>query len=136
MAEAIHMVLPHWMHSIELITSLEIMLDIKQCEYERKVAGILKEAPKVFHSYIRIKKKGCITVGPLKFANVSVSITGRKLSYIFTQALSSVNVSTVPENPHPFQNFNGNIEVLDANYEAVVSILEALNGSPSSGLCS
>ena len=130
------MVLPHWMHSIELITSLEIMLDIKQCEYERKVAGILKEATKVFHSYIRIKKKGCITVGPLKFANVSVSITGRKLSNIFTQALSSVNVSTVPENPQPFQNFNGNLEVLDANYEAVVSILKALNGSPSSGLCS
>ena len=105
----------------------------KQCEYERKVAGLLKEAPKVFNSYIRKRKKGCPTVGPLKSANGSVVTTGIEQSNIFAQAFSSVYVSTVPEDPQPFQSFNGNMEILDANYDAVVSILKALDGSSSPG---
>ena len=35
------------MHLIESTTSIKIYARHKQCEYERKVAGLLKEAPKV-----------------------------------------------------------------------------------------
>ena len=37
-----------------------------QCKYECELAKKLKSSPKLFHSYIRRKKKGCSAVGPLK----------------------------------------------------------------------
>ena len=123
----------HWMHLIESTTSIKIYARHKQCEYERKVAGLLKEAPKVFHSYIRSRKKGCLTVGPLKSDSGSIVTTGIELSNTFAQAFSSVFVSTVPERPQPFQIFNGNMDVLDTSYDTVFSILKELDGSSSPG---
>ena len=37
-----------------------------QAMYEQKLVDLLKDAPKVFHSYLRAKKKGCPSVGPLR----------------------------------------------------------------------
>ena len=39
-----------------------------------------------------------------------------------------MSIHTVPENPQPFKNFNGNMEVVEVSDDAVVSILKALDG--------
>ena len=40
-----------------------------QCQYDNFLVGRLAAAPKSFHSYIRKRKKGGPSVGPLKSSN-------------------------------------------------------------------
>ena len=36
----------------------------RQADYEQKLIDLLPEAPKLFHGYLRERKKGCPSVGP------------------------------------------------------------------------
>ena len=40
---------------------------LRQSQYEKKLVGLLSTAPKAFHGYLRERKKGCPSVGPLFF---------------------------------------------------------------------
>ncbi|MEL7427574.1 MAG: hypothetical protein AAFN81_31575, partial [Bacteroidota bacterium] len=38
----------------------------EQAKYEQELINKISEAPKLFHGYLRERKKGCPSVGPLK----------------------------------------------------------------------
>ena len=47
----------------------------RQCHYESSIVGRLASARKLFHSYIRRRKIGCSSVGPLRAGNGEVVST-------------------------------------------------------------
>ena len=68
-------------------------------DYERHLINELSDKPKLFHSYIRYKKKGCPTVGPLRAANGDVVDEPAAMSELFATAFSSVFDARVPQRP-------------------------------------
>lgn len=105
----------------------------KQCLHEQRLASLLVTAPKLFHSYVRERKTGCPTVGPLKTTDGSLIHTNRQMSNEFATAFSAVFVSTVPAQPGPYQLFDGQMEDLIISYDAVLSVLSSLSASSSPG---
>ena len=75
-----------------------------------KLADLLGEAPKIFHSYLRERKNGCPSVGPLKLADGRVVHDSAGMSEEFGRAFSSVFLLTDPSSPEPFQTCDGGME--------------------------
>ena len=105
----------------------------KQCAYELKLAGLLTVAPRIFHSYLRERKKGCPTVGPLR-AETGILVTDQgAMSSMFVEAFSSVFVSSTPSAPSEHQTSDSLMEDLTVTYETVHRVLSALDVSSSPG---
>ena len=106
---------------------------IKQANYEQKLIDLLTEAPKLFHSYLRERKKGCPSVGPLRDSTGSLEQSNSGMSELFVDAFASVFVPTVPVNPHQYQQTNSQMLNVNVSYEAVKMVLEGLSPSSSAG---
>ena len=96
------------------ITTLSIItietthkLLISHSRYEKRIVELLSVAPKLFHRYIRSRKKGCPSVGPLRTVDGELVSDAESMSNIFVQAFSSVFVADPPVNPHVHQTHNG-----------------------------
>ena len=105
----------------------------KQCLHEQKLASLLSTAPKLFHSYLRERKTGCPTVGPLKTSNGSLVQSNLQMSNVFVDAFSAVFVATAPVQPGPHQVFDGQMEDMNISYDSVLSVLGSLSESSSPG---
>ena len=105
----------------------------RQCNYEQKLVDLIPEAPKLFHAYLRERKKGCPTVGPLKDSNGNLAHCRGEMAEMLAVAFSSVYVPTDPINPHPFQHTEESMGNLVVTYDAVRNILNGLSASSSSG---
>ena len=106
----------------------------KQSNYELKLANLIPEAPKLFHAYLRERKKGCPSVGPLRKADSTLIHDGAGMSEQFADAFSSVYVASTPANPHPFQTYHGSLGELQVTYDAVRGVLGSISPSSSSGI--
>jgi len=104
----------------------------RQSKYEEKLANLLSRAPKLFHGYLRERKMGCPSVGPLRTAG-ELTYDHREMSEEFATAFSRVFVVTDPQNPHPHQRFVGAMDEIDIGYEGVLKVLESLSDSSSPG---
>ena len=94
----------------------------------------MAEAPKAFHSYVRRKKKGAPSVGPLKASDGSVVSDESGMSELLASAFSSVYRPSVPQHPLQLQvNDGGSMSELDISYEKVLGVLLVLNESSSPG---
>ena len=107
---------------------------LKQCRYEAKLLGLLQEAPKVFHAYIRERKSSCPSVGPLKISDGNIIKDNRTMSELFREAFISVYNSSTPSSPHPYQQTEESMVNLDVIYDNVLKVLENLDGSSSTGI--
>ena len=105
----------------------------RQANYEQKLIDLLSDAPKLFHGYLRDRKKGCPSIGPLRDTAGNLVQTNWGMSEIFADAFSSVYVSGVPAHPHPYQTANAQMEDLTVSYEVIRKILENLAPSSSAG---
>ena len=105
----------------------------KQASYEQKLVNLIPEAPKLFHGYLRERKKGCPSVGPLKDTTGSLVQSNIGMTELFAKAFSSVYVTSTPANPHPYQRSNLQMEDLDVSYDNVREILLGLSPSSSAG---
>lgn len=105
----------------------------KQCLHEQRLASLLVTAPKLFHSYVRERKIGCPTVGPLRATDGSLIHCNRQMSNEFANAFSAVFVSTVPAQPGPYQVFDGQMDDIIISYDTVLSVLGSLSASSSPG---
>ena len=106
---------------------------IRQCNYERKLAGLLSLAPKAFHSYLRERKAGCPSVGPLQQVNGNLVSDCSDMSNMFAEAFSSVYVVGDPVDPHPHQESDFEMEELSVTYTSVLKVLQSLDGSSAAG---
>ncbi len=92
-----------------------------------------KSKPKLFHAYIRNKKVGRPSIGPLKYDSGEVCSCNQEMADLFVNAFSSVFSPCAPDNPAEHQHFNGNLGDLAISLRDVANTLRDLNPSSSMG---
>ena len=104
----------------------------KQCVYEASLARSLSLSPKLFHGYIRRKKKGRPPVGPLKTDDMVISEPDQ-MAELFADSFCSVYNETIPLAPSASQQFSGYMEPVTLSYDMVLGYLLKLDKTSSSG---
>ena len=104
-----------------------------QIEFESSLITSLKTNPKAFYSYLRARRVGAPTVGPLKSAssNELISDNGR-MAELFVSSFASV-FRDARLTPFPNQSNSTEISQLDLSMEDVVRCLKQVNASSSMG---
>ena len=104
----------------------------KQISYEEDILNNYSVKPKVFHSYIRGKKVGCPSVGPLDDADNLVS-DPKEMAHLLGTALASVFTipSGLPQSPH--QVHDGSFHQIHFTVHDVARELSAINPSSAMG---
>jgi hypothetical protein len=98
------------LHNYDLINHQYRNFSISsQINYEASLIDRFVESTKFFHSYIRRKKVGAPTVGPLRLADGSLTEDCKVMAELFADGFSSVYTQNVPLSPAPHQSFDGNI---------------------------
>ena len=123
-----------WEQYREVNISYRNHAKFKQSQFEMRAVNLLKEAPKVFHSYIRERKKGCPAVGPLKDADGTLVHNSYEISELFRKAFISVYVPDTPSSPCPYQQASTTMGELSVNCGSVLEVLLSLDGSSSPGI--
>ena len=122
--------------------ALESFMEVNRCfrnysieqrvDYETRITSSISSAPKLFHSYIRNKKKSRSAVGPLK-------IQGNLLSHptVVSEALAdyfeSVFDPSVPDAPSSHQGSISRMEIPNITYDLVLEQLQSLDANVSPG---
>ena len=102
-------------------------------EYERSLIGRIKEYPKAFHSYIRSKKVGNPTVGPLRSADGLVITNRAALSESFAGEFASIWGDPLPLVQDYHCSFPGNFGSIQISLDCVRNKLSQLDVSSSMG---
>ena len=101
-----------------------------QANYESSLILRMKEKPKLFHAYIRHKKVGRTSAGPLRLTSGD---SPQDMAESFSQAFSSVYTSHRLPNPAPFQTSLGTLTNITIQAEQVESLLNAIDPSTAMG---
>ena len=102
----------------------------RQCQYERLMVDRLASAPKLFHSYITRRKKGCPSVGPLRTGDGEVKSTASEMCKLLAKSFSAVFVTETLQN---HQRFGGTLEDVLLSPVAVAGALSKLDSSSAAG---
>ena len=81
-----------------------------QADYEEKLVLRSKDNPKLLHSYIRSKKVGQLSVGPIRLDSGRLTDSPSEMVEVFASSFASVYTKTCPPNPLPHQCFDGTID--------------------------
>ena len=103
-----------------------------QKSYEERLADIIPEAPKALHGYLRERKKGCPTVGPLKNQAGDLVSDPQVMADILVRAFASVYVENLPTNPSIHQTASSRMNDIVVGVDEVLKVLSNLD--PSSAL--
>ena len=106
---------------------------LHQERHEKRLIQLLPEAPKAFHSYLRARKKGCPSVGPLKDEDGVLTSEQSMMGELFAKAFASVYIGNRPGNPHDYQHTTASMGEVAISYEVVLDKLLGLNASSSAG---
>ena len=104
-----------------------------RAKYELELVNCIDDAPKRFHSYIRNKKVGCPSVGPLRLPSGEITDSPHEMAEIFAGAFASVFVPEDPGNPARFQFYPGTMDMITISHEDVFNVLTALDTHSSAG---
>ena len=104
-----------------------------QCSYEEKLVELLKTAPKALHSYLRGRKIGCPSVGPLRGEDGSLVADQHKMGDLFAEAFCSVYQAATPSNPHEHQTTDARMDEFFVDYDCLLAKLLEMNPSSSPG---
>jgi hypothetical protein len=125
------------------VAALRVFLDINfqyrnfvrhsRAQYEQHLADKLADAPKLFHAYIRRKKVGCLSVGPLRLANGDLVDEPAEMCEVFADSFASVFVDVVPVNQAPGQVHAGRLDNFTITVGEVHGMLLALDSSSAVG---
>lgn len=106
---------------------------LSQCQYEQELENNFSVAPKMVHSYIRRRKKGCPSVGPLKLPSGEVVAGQRDMSQLFVNSFSSVFVDADLASPSPHHFFPGKFGETCVTRLMVSQVLDKLDSSSAPG---
>ena len=104
-----------------------------QATYEESLIKRFRENPKVLHAYIRKKKVGRPTVGPLTLASGELSDDAKQMSECLADAFASVYASTTPSSPASHQEFDGSLDQLSLGKDQVRASLTQIDQNSSMG---
>ena len=104
-----------------------------QAAYEESLIQKFRENPKVLHAYIRKKKVGRPTVGPLTLVTGDLSDDAQQMSECLADAFASVYASTVPPSPASHQEFDGSLDKLSLTEDQVRASLSQIDQNSSMG---
>ena len=116
-----------WQGFTEVNNRLRTFAKDSQKDYEKKVAAQLKTNPKLFHGYLRHRRVGRPTIGPLKLSDNSISDDPKTMAQCFMQSFAGVFTDVPPQNPAPNQMFEGvltDIRVSPADVEQAIKTLD------------
>jgi hypothetical protein len=105
-----------------------------RAEYEEGLMNQYRNSPKLFHSYIRRMKKGCLGVGPLRNRAGQLVDDPHEMAELLASSFSGVYRGDIPMNPAPFQSFEGEMSNFAVTPQEVFDVLSALNASSAMGL--
>ena len=88
--------------------------------------------PKLFHKFLRRKKKGKSSVGPLKIENRVIS-NPEEMSEVFVRIFSSVFSPVLPQVVNPHQESEKEMSQIHLTIDKVFSLLNKLNESSAPG---
>ena len=117
-------------HTNDLIRNFAIH---SQKQYESSLSDQLSTNPKLFHSYIRHRKTGKPTVGPLRLDNGNLTDDPVTMASCFANSFSSVFNNVLPDNPSPHQTSSQEMDDIMVTPEIVHDILSSLNPNSSLG---
>ena len=103
-----------------------------QKSYEERLADILPVAPKALHGYLRERKKGCPSVGPLRNQQGTLVSNPQEMADILVEAFASVYVEDQPQNPGAHQTSSCQMDDIVVGVDEVLKVLSNLD--PSSAL--
>ena len=104
-----------------------------QAEHEERLLLLTKDNPKLLHSYIRSKKVGAPSVGPIKLDSGRLTDRPGEMAEAFASSFASVFTKHSPDNPCPHQNFDGTIDSLSFTVDQVLKALLNLDGNSAMG---
>ena len=104
-----------------------------QCDYELSLITRSKDNPKLLHAYIRNKKVGRASVGPLLLPSGSLTDDAYKMAELFASSFASVFTVGTPVNPASQQVYNGTLSHLEITSEHVRLALAALDSNSAMG---
>ena len=104
-----------------------------QAEYERGLIVRSKTNPKLLHSYVRKKKVGRPSVGPLKLQSGSLSDSPAEMAEILASSFASVYTRESPANPAGYQRFEGSISRFYITVRDVHNALSDLDPNSAMG---
>ena len=104
-----------------------------QVDYERSLIEKSKDNPKLLHSYIRTKKVGRPSIGPLKLGSGHLSDDAVEMSEVFAASFASVFTRVTPSHPADYQQFNGSLPNFPISIDDVHAALTDLDGNSAMG---
>ena len=104
-----------------------------QRDYEESLMLNYKTFPKRFHSYIRSKKVGSPSVGPLQRDDGSLTAACGEMAEIFADGFVSVYATDGPVLPVLHQVFDGILDHVPLTFPDVVKRLSSVNPGSSMG---
>ena len=106
-----------------------------QSRYEKQMVDDFKSNPKQLHAYIRRKKVGCLSVGPLRLEDGSLTDNSFTMAETLASAFESVYVDTLPgSGAAEHQRVNSHMPPLDLQFDDVLHSLQSLDQSSAAGL--
>ena len=93
----------------------------------------MKESPKLLHQYIRSKKVGVPSAGPLKLDSGELIADCGEMAYIFTSNFSLVYATEDPSAPFPHQHLDATIDSVSISLDEVRTRLASLDVNSSMG---
>ena len=104
-----------------------------QASHEENLLLYSKENPKLLHSYIRSKKIGPPSVGPIKLDTGNLTDSPGEMAEVFASSFASVFSRQSPANPSPHQSFDGSIGPISLSVEDVLKALQNLDSNTAMG---
>ena len=104
-----------------------------QAEYERNLITRSKTDPKLLHSYIRKRKVGSPSIGPLKMNSGVLSDKPDEMAEILATSFASVFTQNDPVNPAGYQQFDGSFTNINITAHDVLSALSHLYPNSAMG---
>jgi len=104
-----------------------------RAQYEQRLIDEYSENPKLFHSYIRKKKKGKLSVGPLKYRDGRVVCESGEMANLLVEAFAEVFVTDDPVSPVPSQVYEGRMGDVLVSVSKVKEVLMKLDVNSAIG---
>ena len=104
-----------------------------QMEYERDTVNQLSTAPKLFHSYVRHRRVGRPSLGPLKMQDGTLTDDPRTMANLFAISFAGVYDSSVPRDQYPHALCNNQLPPLQISEDDVTKVVLSIDRNSSPG---